>query len=439
MKKTTTIFLFIKKQIREIKIYGISEIYRKFLLFLNLLRLIIFDLFALMPCFLIRLVSPLILIRIQKIPSSNFGDFNLYPAIYYCKKKLKIEQPQKKYIDFVYIHYNDKIHNKQLAKMWKRKLNFLSGYILDPISRVNKLLPGWKKHTIETLYNKQREIDNLFEKCKSIEFSKEEQIFGRNILKKFGLKDEDKFVCFAIRDGAYQLKKISARYRDWFYQDFRNYDIDRFLLAAEELTKRGYFVFRMGVVAKKPFRSKNPKIIDYANSSLRSDFMDIYLGANCSFCVATNYGFDALPNIFGRPIVMLGQPLGDLRTNNENFLLMTKHHIYKKEKRRLTLSEIFSFGLAFAYDSKIFQDKGGDLVDNTPQEIKDLAVEMTEYVESNKKLNNSDEELQKTFKELYSYNLKRFNLNKRESYALHGAIKSRFSTKFLRENRDWLN
>ena len=91
----TTIFLFIKKQIREIKTYGISEIYRKFLLFLNLLRLIIFDLFALMPCFLIRLVSPLILIRIQKIPSSNFGDFNLRPAIYYCKKKLKIEQPQK--------------------------------------------------------------------------------------------------------------------------------------------------------------------------------------------------------------------------------------------------------------------------------------------------------------------------------------------------------
>ena len=339
----------------------------------------------------------------------------------------------------MYIHYNDKIHNKQLAKMWKRKLNFLSGYILDPISRVNKLLPGWKKHTIEILYNKQREIDNLFEKCKSIEFSKEEQIFGRNILKKFGLKDEDKFVCFAIRDGAYQLKKISARYRDWSYQDFRNYDIDRFLLAAEELTKRGYYVFRMGVVAEKPFKSKNPKIIDYANSSLRSDFMDIYLGANCSFCVATNYGFDALPNIFGRPIVMLGQPLGDLRTNNENFLLMTKHHIYKKEKRRLTLSEIFSFGLAFAYDSKIFQDKGVDLVDNTPQEIKDLAVEMAEYVESNKKLNNSDEELQKTFKELYSYNLKRFNLNKRESYALHGAIKSRFSTKFLRENRDWLN
>ena len=34
------------------------------------------------------------------------------------------------------------------------------------------------------------------------------------MLKKFGLKDEDKFVCFDVRDGAYQLKKISTRYPD---------------------------------------------------------------------------------------------------------------------------------------------------------------------------------------------------------------------------------
>ena len=37
-----------------------------------------------------------------------------------------------------------------------------------------------------------------------------------------------------------------------------------FLLAAEELTKKGYYVFRMGVVADKLFKSDNPKIIDYA-------------------------------------------------------------------------------------------------------------------------------------------------------------------------------
>ena len=63
-------------------------------------------------------------------------------------------------------------------------------------------------------------------------------------------------MCLLVRDGAYQLKKISARYRDWHYHDYRHTDIDKFILAAEELTKRGYYVFRMGVIVEKPFKSE---------------------------------------------------------------------------------------------------------------------------------------------------------------------------------------
>ena len=75
-----------------------------------------------MPCVIIRLVSPWIVIRIETIPSTSFGEFILQPAIYYCKKNLKINQPTKKYIDLLYIHHKDKIYNKQLAKMWKKKI-----------------------------------------------------------------------------------------------------------------------------------------------------------------------------------------------------------------------------------------------------------------------------------------------------------------------------
>ena len=258
------------------------------------------------------------------------------------------------------------------------------------------------------------------------------------MLNKFGLNENDKFVCLAVRDEGYQLTKISSRYRDWSYHDYRHTDIDKFILAAEELTKRGYYVFRMGVVVEKPFKSKNPYIIDFANSDLRSDFMDIYLGAKCSFCISTIYGFDAVPKVFNRPTIMLGLPLGDLHTYSEKFLLMTKHHVSKKEKRELSLSEIFSLNLAFAYDTKIFDEKGIKLVDNTPNEIKDLVIEMIEYLESNKKLKPEDEALQQTFKKLYAYNLKLFNYQM-DKKKMHGQIRSRFSTKFLKQNRDWLN
>ena len=61
----------------------------------------------------------------------------------------------------------------------------------------------------------------------------------------------------------------------------------------------------MGAIVEKPFKSKNPKIIDYANSNLRSDFMDIYLGAKCTFCISTGSGFQCLPVLFRKPIIDL--------------------------------------------------------------------------------------------------------------------------------------
>jgi len=432
---------FIKKQITDINKFGAKELFRKFLLSINLLILLLMDIIAILPCIIIRLISPWFIVRVSRIPAGNFGDFVWMTGMYYCKKKLKIDLPPRRHIDLVYIHYKDKIHNKQIEKMWRRKLNFFPGHLLDPINRVGKYLPGWKNHIIESLVISERDHDNFFEKIQVLDFTKEEKIYGKKILNKFGLKDGDKFVCLAVRDRAYQLKKIPPRFRDWSIHDYRHINIDKFILTAEELTKRGYYVFRMGVVVEKPLRSKNPKIIDYANSNLRSDFMDIYLGANCSFCITTGFGFEELPNIFRKPLVYLGAPLGDLITHSEKFFIMTRHHILKKENRKLSLSEIFTHGAAFIYSTQGFEEKGIRLVENTPEEIKDIAIEMAESLEFNKKLNPEEEKLQKTFKSLFACNVKKANFHEKNPFnknEFHSQIRARYSTKFLIKNRDWL-
>jgi putative glycosyltransferase (TIGR04372 family) len=217
------------------------------------------------------------------------------------------------------------------------------------------------------------------------------------------------------------------------------------MLAAEELAKRGYYVFRMGVNVEKKFISNNPKIIDYANSNLRSDFMDVYLGAKCSFCLSTGTGFDDVPYIFRRPIALIQCPFGNISTSNaysEKFLIITKHHVLKKENRRLSLSEIFSHGVAYAYKTEIFNQKGIELVDNTPDEIKDLVVEMADNLEFKKQLNPEDEELQKTFRSLFASNFKssveRYGYPRTNELFLFNEVRSSFSTKFLKENKNWL-
>ena len=445
---------FVSKQISDIKTYGVRELFRKFFLLIKKFFTIPAYIIAIPLCGIVRLISPLLIVRIEKFPCNNFGDFVEYASLYYCKKVLKIDMPEKKYIDFVYIDPNFKIFNKQLAKMWKRKFNFLPGYFLDPLYKVNKLIPGWDKHTIDMLAKIPfRDVDNLIYKHQPLNFTEDEEIHGKNILRKFGLNDKDKFVCLAIRDSGYQKDKINTRFHDWSYHDYRNQDINNYSLASEELAKRGYYVFRMGVSVEKPFISNNSKIIDYSNSNLRSDFMDIYLGAKCSFCISSSFGFDQLPDFFGIPIVFSSvAPVGDIHSYREKDLYLTKHHVLKKEQRRLSLSEIFSKGVAFAYASKIYVEKGIELVENTQEEIKDLVIEMVEYLENDKKTTSETSKLQESFRNLFTDNLKLYNQrpdSKNELWhilepgkilkMLHGKVRCRYSSKFLRENKNWLS
>lgn len=436
------IIKFILKQNNDLRNHGTKALIKKFYLLIKFIPNIPFYILALPICFFIRLISPFIIIRIQKIPCANFGNFVSFVSLYYCKKKLNIEQPGKKHIDLFYFHQSDKIYNKQLAKMWKRKLIFFSSYVLNPIDNINKIFSGAENYAIEILSTKlEYDIENLAYRYPPLEFTNDEEIYGKKILSKFGLSEKDKFVCLAVRDGAYSKIKNSSTPDP--HNDFRNNNIDNFVLACEELVERGYYIFRMGVVAEKPLDLGNPKIIDYANSNLRSDFMDIYLGAKCSFCISTGYGFDYVPYIFGKPIALASLPLADLRTHSDRFLLLTKHHFSKKKKRNLSLSEIFSYGAAFDYDTKNFEKKGIELIDYSPEQIRDLAIEMVDIVEQKKQPNQEDEQLQKIFKDLFSAKVKsgsfQEQLKKTRYLKLHGEIRASFSTKFLRENKNWLN
>ncbi len=435
---------FFQKQYNDIKVGGKNEFFKKLSILIKYIFFIFLSPIYFFFYIFIRLLSPFYLIRIQRMPTTNFGNFAAYPAVYYCKKKFAIDQPKQKFLDLFYISIQDKIYNRQLAKMWKRKLIFLSPYILEPISYLNKFFSGWQKHTVEILYSKlERDVKNLLNKCQPLEFTKEEENMGQSCLLKFGLNKDDKFVCLAVRDSAYQSRKVPLSKEELSYQDYRNNNIDDFILASEELTKRGYFVFRMGVVVNKPFKTKNKKIIDYANSNLRNDFMDIYLASKCTFCISTGLGFDDVPHIFNKHIALISVPVGDLRTFSNKFLLLTKNHYFKKEKRNLSLSEIFSYGVGLAYETQTFQKKGIELIDCSPQEISNFVLEMEEKIKSINDFDKEDEILQRKFKEVFIKNYKKYGFSRTrfsKNLLLHDdVIRSSFSKNFLKKNRDWLN
>ena len=72
--------------------------------------------------------------------------------------------------------------------------------------------------------------------------------------------------------------------------DYRDSEISTYVEAAEVLAEMGYTVFRMGALVKETLVSKHPRVIDYATNGMRTEFLDVFLGAYCAFCISTGSG-----------------------------------------------------------------------------------------------------------------------------------------------------
>ena len=59
----------------------------------------------------------------------------------------------------------------------------------------------------------------------------------------------------------------------------------------------------MGSEAEKKMSISSNQFIDYPFCDQKSDFLDIWLMANCDFCITSGTGLDMASICFGKPIV----------------------------------------------------------------------------------------------------------------------------------------
>ena len=90
---------------------------------------------------------------------------------------------------------------------------------------------------------------------------------------------------------------------DTSYHDYRDCNIENFTPGIKYLLNKDFFVFRMGKLQKKKLNLKNKNYLDYAFSKYRSDILDVWLMANCEFCISTGTGFDQISRVFKKPIL----------------------------------------------------------------------------------------------------------------------------------------
>ena len=276
------------------------------------------------------------------------------------------------------------ICNEFLYKKIKKKLFFLNRQFVLPIiifsDFLNHFLPLKLKINHNYVLNRKHKMEflNKLNKKPFINFSISENKFGEKIMKeKFGLNKKDKFICVIVRD-EYYLKKLENKL-DLTHNDtndhYRNYDLKKFIPSFKSMERKGYHIFRMGKFSNKKLNIKNKKIIDYVNSKYRSDFMDIYLIKNCKFMISTNTGLDFIAYLFKKKIGYLNLCVGFINFLRDNIYLPS-NFIFKKNKRRLSLRELFEFNVAANLDSLNFKKNKVQPTHNTPYEIKNFLLEV---------------------------------------------------------------
>ena len=422
--------IFIRRQIAQIQQGGQAVVMRKFRRVLKPLFLLPVCLFSVFPLLLIRLARPFVLIRLGALHSERIGVFTQIPEVHLCERDAGINQPSGKHIDIWC--FGDWISNKQLALMWRRTFRVWPFVLVKPLRSVNRLIPGGDQHAIGK--NNARDTHNLFDRFPAhLQFTAREESFGINELERLGVAKGSKFVCLLARDGSFQTTATPGH--DWSFHDYRNMDVNRFALVARQLASLGCFVLRMGSVVKERLECQDPRVIDYATSGMRSDFMDVYLGAKCEFCVTIGSGWDGVPYIFRRPIVYVNMvPLGGIYTFSSRYINITKRHWSIKDNRELTLSEIITRGLHLCYNTVEYQSQGVRLIENTSEEIYDVVIEMYERLKGTWKPHEEDETLQKRFWEIFT----KGGAPEYWGRPLHGEIRARFGASFLRNNQWWL-
>lgn len=387
---------------------------------------------ALVVVLVIRCLRPLVLVRLGTLISSRLGHFAGNTELYLCERDAGINVPRGSYFDVFVIP--DAVCNEQLLKMWKRAIYIWPGRIMATVAWINRLIPGSAVHMVVAARN-DRDIHNLLDRYSPhLSFTDEEEAMGVAGLRSLGIPAGAKFVCLIVRDSSYLRSNMPQG--NWNYHNYRDCNIRNFVPAAEAVAKKGYFVIRMGANVETPLQSSDPRIIDYAFSELRSDFLDIYLGAKCAFCITTGCGWDAVPGcLFRKPIVWTNTvPVGYLSTWAHKDIMTTKRHICVDDNKELTLRQIFESSAAFTPTASQYENEGVYLVENSPQELRDLVLEMVERIEGTWTDAAEDERLQQEFWRIY----RACAVDQWKDRPIHGELRARFGAKYLRDNRNWL-
>ena len=371
----------------------------------------------------VRILRPFFWLRFGYFTSNRIGHFAFDVESYLTEKR--IDQDKKSSIDFFF--FSGQPANTYFVDMCRRALVVHSAIKL--LYWANEILPFGSNHRVfpARATSDSRDLKGLFGKVSpQLRFSSQERQAGEEYLQKIGMAYGDRYICLVARDHTY----LSQTYEDhdWSYHDFRDTKIESYEAAVVALAERGYWVLRMGKVVHRRLSVDHPRVVDYATSTHRSDFLDIWLMAHCYFTISTGLGLDSIADIFRRPMVFVNYlPVLDLEAWGR-FITVPKPLSWVSNHKPLTLQEQLKHT---SLNGHYYKENGIQVDELNPSEITEPVLEMEARLSGSWEETDEDLELHKKF---WSKLRQWPNFSK-----YHGWIhpEARLGTHYLRRSKDW--
>jgi len=378
---------------------------------------------------ILRILQPLIKIELCIVAFHRYGHLALEPEIFLGERELLAREGGQRRLpirvqwwSFGPIRLQT---NRYLATKWKKVVCALPSWWIDALHTVGESMHFLRLD--EPKMSIRGSLNSLDQTEAHLRLTNVELSRGSEELRGLGVDPERPYVCLVVRDGGHYA---SLGEKEPVGNSFMNFDIATFERAALSLVERGYQVVRMGAGSEKPFGMNLPGIVDYANSPNRSEFLDVFIAATCSFAVSTQTGPDAVCLTFRRPVCYIDV------TRFSQFFLGTKlawwnpAELWQGEKR-LTLNNLLSSEIFWIKDPNDFIKHGVSQVRSDAEKINQLVEGFIDSFEDDLMQSNSENTVTQSVQQLIE---DRTGFRGREQF---GRIAAVVNPAFARQSGDW--
>lgn len=214
------------------------------------------------------------------------------------------------------------------------------------------------------------------------DLANEEQLLASKLLSSMGINQNDKVICFHVRDSEYLASILPNT--DFSYHNFRDADISNYSEGINYLLGAGYKVVRIGKISNQKLNIKHPNYYEFCieRHAKYGELLECYLLKISKFFVGNSSGIVAISTLFDTPVLSLNMvPFVLCYAKNSMFLpkIMVKNAqsvSFQKLFQGMTIEvEVRLIDLISCLNNKVLNAAGVSFIENDRIDILDAVVE----------------------------------------------------------------